>query len=55
VQKSPNFRSDVENFAGVMPNLSVVEMSKWLFGSRITPCVDVNEILQHDRFIAKLI
>jgi hypothetical protein len=27
--------------------LAVVEMSKWFFGSRVTPSVDLNEILQY--------
>jgi hypothetical protein len=27
--------------------LAVVEMSNWFFGSRVTPSVDLNEILQY--------
>jgi hypothetical protein len=45
VKKSPNFRSDVENFAGVTPKFG--QMSKWFFESRVTPGVDLNEILQY--------
>jgi hypothetical protein len=45
-QKSRNFGFNVENFAGVTPILAVVEMSNWFFGSRVTPSVDLNEIVQ---------
>jgi hypothetical protein len=47
VQKTPNFRSDVENSLVSRKILAVVEMSKWFFWSRVTPGVDLNEILQY--------